>query len=59
MLRDTGLPLATGDRIAIYKTKWKVFPLGEKKGWKRTFLRRYAVTEDGGLSLLANTKRDD
>jgi hypothetical protein len=53
MLRDNGLTLQAGDHIAVYKTSWDTYPIGKRQNYKKTFLRRYRVTEDGGLEVVA------
>jgi hypothetical protein len=49
MLRNNGLELVAGDRIAVYSTSWNTYPIGERSGYKKELLRRYLVTEGGGL----------
>lgn len=56
LLRDSGIAIAAGDHIAIYRTRWNVFPLGERSGFSKSLLRRYRVTEEGGLELMLNAE---
>jgi hypothetical protein len=49
LLRENGVDVATDDHIALYRTQWNVFPIGKREGFKKKFVRRYRVTEDGAL----------
>jgi len=50
MLRENDLELVSGAHIAVYSASWNTYPLGKRTGYKKQLLRRYRVTEDGGLT---------
>jgi hypothetical protein len=58
VMRDAGLDLdagdiITGDIITVYATRWKVYPLGERSGFRRSLKRRYRVAEDDSLEVIS------
>jgi hypothetical protein len=40
-----------GDHVAILRATWDLHPPGERTNYSETLERRYAVIEDGRLSL--------
>ena len=56
LLRQNGLAVEAGDSIVLFRTQWNVFPVGEREGFNKKFVRRYRVTEGGGLT--ADTDRE-
>jgi hypothetical protein len=42
--------VAPGDAIEVYKTRWDLFPLGERTNYRRKLTDRYVVTENASLA---------
>jgi hypothetical protein len=59
VLREAGVEIEAGDHIAVYTTKWNVFPLGERSNFKRELKRRYVVLGDGALEVVPEDEDED
>lgn len=58
MLQQNDIEVDPGDVLAIYDTSWDTLPLLERNNYKERVVRRYRVTEDGGLERASKEPRD-
>jgi hypothetical protein len=56
VIRDAGVHMVPGDHIALYATRWNVYPIGERTGLEMVLKRRYRVMDDGSLTVVAKNE---
>jgi hypothetical protein len=52
LFRDSGVVVQPGDRVAVYRTREKLFPLGQHTDHHETLAHRYEITADYAVEVV-------